>query len=296
MRAVVFPGQGSQFKSMGRDLFSRFPELVELADSSLGYSIADLCINDPDSKLGQTRYTQPAMYVVNALHFLASKETEDQAPDFVAGHSLGEYSALLAAEAFDFETGLRLVQKRANAMAEARNGGMAAVIGAEAADLRALLDRSDCAGLTIANRNTLLQNILSGPTEDLRRAEELIRDSGYTIVPLPVSCAFHSSAMSDAQAEFSEYLRTVEFNWLRTPVISNVEATPYSQSKIKSLLSLQITSPVRWLDTILYMRRNGASLIEEIGPGTVLRDMLAKIDRELKDAGQTNPAALAAAS
>lgn len=281
MRAVLFPGQGAQSKGMGGDLFQEFADITRIADTVLGYSIRDLCIDDPDNLLGQTQYTQPAVFVVNALSYMKSLQTEDQIPDYVAGHSLGEFSALLAAEAFDFETGLRLVKKRAESMAKAKNGGMAAVIGATQGDLEGLLADAGSSELAIANLNTLRQNILSGRREALDAVEETIQNAGHTFVQLPVSGAFHSPEMEDAKAEFAEYLRTVEFNWLRTPVISNAEALPYSQAKIKSLLTLQITSPVRWFDTIRYMQRNGVSRFDEIGPGSILKNMLAKIEREL---------------
>jgi malonyl CoA-acyl carrier protein transacylase len=285
MRAVIFPGQGSQFKGMGAELFAQFPEQVTIADRVLGYSIAELCTEDPRRELGQTAQTQPAVFVVNALSYLSVQAIEEQPPDYVAGHSLGEYNALLAAGAFDFETGLRLVQKRATLMAGATGGGMAAVIGIDAHDLAQLLAQAGYPRVEIANLNTRLQNILSGPREDLAAIEPHVQARGLNFVPLPVSGAFHSVAMKEAQAEFNEYLRAFEFDWLRIPVISNVEALPYSQAKIKSLLSLQITSPVRWFDTIAYLRRNGASVIDEVGPGSVLTKMLAKIDAEMRDAG-----------
>lgn len=282
MKAYIFPGQGAQFKGMGKDLFSEFPDHTKIADEILGYSIEELCIDDPQKRLGNTLYTQPAMFVVNALSYLKLKNLDEQLPDYVAGHSLGEYNALFAAECFSFEQGLRLVLKRASVMSEAKNGGMAAILGALPRDIQSLIEESGLNDIQIANMNTMKQNIVSGAIADLREFEKKVQQSDFTYIPLPVSGAFHSKYMEDSRKEFTEYLRHIEFNWLRIPVISNVEALPYSQAKIKTLLALQITSPVRWFESMQYLRGNGVHTIDEVGQGDMLTKMLSKIDVELK--------------
>jgi len=281
MKAFVFPGQGSQFKGMGGELFEEYVQHVQMADQILGYSIKQLCLDDPKKVLSQTQYTQPALFVVNALSYMKISENEDQQPDFLAGHSLGEYNALFAAGCFDFETGLRLVSKRAELMANAKNGSMSAVIGANRTDLQRVLQESSCNSLVIANLNTKYQNIVSGRNAELEEIEDVIRANNWSYVPLPVSGAFHSAEMENAKSEYNEYLRHIEFNWLQVPVISNVEALPYNQAKIKSILSLQLVSPVRWLDTILHLKTNGVTLFQEIGPGNVLSNLLNKIESEM---------------
>jgi len=281
MRAYLFSGQGSQHKGMGGELFERFPAMVDIADRVLGYSTREMCADNPENRLSQTQFTQPLVFLVDALKLEHFKEEGHQVPSFVAGHSLGEYAALLAAEAFDLETGLRLVQKRANAMAEIDNGGMAAVVGCPGDELADILAGAQCPDLVIANRNTALQNVVSGPIDQLDLLEPLVQDAGHSFVPLPVSGAFHSSMMGPAREVYTEALRSVEFNWLRTQVVSNVEARPYSQGKIKSLLSLQITEPVRWYDSIMYMKSMGVREFVEVGPGSVLTNMLKKIEQEI---------------
>ena len=163
MLAYLFPGQGSQKKGMGLSLFEHYPELVKEADAILGYSIEDLCLNDPDDLLKQTQYTQPALYVVNALSYLERIKEDGKEPDYVAGHSLGEYDALFAAGVFDFATGLKLAKRRGELMAEARNGGMAAVIGMKENEIRKVIEENELQQIDIANLNSPNQIVISGP-------------------------------------------------------------------------------------------------------------------------------------
>jgi len=280
MKAFIFPGQGSQFKGMGQELFHRYPEYSDVASNILGYSISELCVLDPNKQLNQTLYTQPALYVVNALSYLQIKEFDDQAPDIVAGHSLGEYNALLAAEVYSFERGLELVKERARLMAKAEGGGMAVILGVQAAEISELITESGLSDVELANLNTLEQNVVAGDKQQLAQFERLVQDSDCCFIPLPVSGAFHSKAMENAKREYLEHLKGVEFSWIRIPVVSNVEARPYQQSKIKTLLSGQITSSVRWRDSIKFMRSTGVGSIIEVGPGDVLTNMASKIDME----------------
>ncbi|MFD0427124.1 ACP S-malonyltransferase [Streptomyces zhihengii] len=168
MRCYVFPGQGTQKKGMGRSLFARFPDLLRRADQVLGYPVEELCRDNPDRRLSETAYAQPAIYVVNALHWSAAQEDLPPA-DFLAGHSLGEYSALFAAGAFDFETGLTLVQRRAELMGQISGGGMAAVVGLPEQVVEEILKRHDAAGVVIANYNAPEQVVLSGSHQELAR-------------------------------------------------------------------------------------------------------------------------------
>lgn len=293
-KSWVFPGQGSQAKGMGEDLWDAFPELVSQADEILGYSIKQLCLHDPEKQLNQTQYTQPALYVVNALSFYRQLRMEAP-PDFVAGHSLGEYSALLAAGAIDFQTGLRLVQKRGQLMSEACGGGMAAVLNLALPQLRAVLAEQGLDEIDIANYNTPSQIVVSGKQTDIHRLSEILNNQGTNIhlageisnasetvrcVPLPVSGAFHSRYMQTAQAAFAEYLQRITFAEPSIPVISNVTARPHSRESIADNLAKQITQQVNWVGSIRYLIGQGVSAFTEIGPGMVLTKLVAKIQAE----------------
>jgi trans-AT polyketide synthase/acyltransferase/oxidoreductase domain-containing protein len=287
--AWMFPGQGSQFKGMGRELFDQFPELVDKADAILGYSIRELCLEDPQERLGQTRFTQPAIFVVNALSYLLVRRREDVCPDYLLGHSLGELSALFAAGAFDFETGLRLVKRRGELMAAVEGGGMGAVLSFEHDALAELLRSNELGGIDIANLNAPGQIVIAGPKAQLERARALLEDRGAHYIPLNVSAPFHSRYMQGARAAFREELARAVFRELQVPVISNVYARPYEAGAAAAHLEEQITSPVRWSASVGYLVDRGVTRFEEIGPGKVLTNLVAKIRR-------ATPAKAAAAS
>lgn len=297
MIAYVFPGQGSQRKGMGGSLFEEFRELTDKASTVLGYSIRELCLDDPDGHLSDTRYAQPALYTVNALHYFKVTEETARHADYLAGHSLGEYNALLAAGAFDFETGLRLVQKRGELMGRAAGGGMAAVIGLAEETIRAILEEHAFHDLTIANYNSPSQLVISGPRADIDRAGLVFESAGARLyVPLRVSGAFHSPWMNDAGAEFAAFLTGFQYSPLTVPVISNVHARPYGPSELIENLVQQITRPVRWTESIRYLLARGKMEFEEIGPDRVLTGLIRAIRRESKDlpAGQASEAAFEA--
>ncbi|TVX92162.1 ACP S-malonyltransferase [Paenibacillus agilis] len=280
MKAYVFPGQGSQKRGMGEGLFDEYPDMTALADSILGYSIKELCVQDPNNLLGQTQYTQPALYVVNALHYLKAIAA-DGPPNIVAGHSLGEYNALCAAGAFDFETGLRLVQRRGVLMSQASGGGMAAVIGLDEDKLRQALEDHGLDQIDIANYNNLTQIVISGPQEDILQAQQVCEAAGARLViPLQVSGAFHSRMMTAAYNSFNAFLNEFSFGNLTIPVVSNVTARPYEQHQLKQHLANQITHSVRWTDTIRYLMGLGIEEYLEIGPGNVLTKLIASIRKE----------------
>ncbi|MFY2558571.1 ACP S-malonyltransferase [Corallococcus terminator] len=277
---VVFPGQGAQSRGMGAALFDKYPKLIRDADELLGYSIRSLCLEDPDKRLEDTSYTQPALYVVNALSYLQKQEL-GLTPTYAAGHSLGEYNALFAAGVFDFQTGLRLVQKRGQLMGRARGGGMAAVIGLSAAAVQQVLEREGLAGVDIANFNTPTQLVISGLKEDIARAEAPLKEAGSRhFVLLRVSAAFHSRYMVEAEQEFTSFLGAFRFAPPRFPVFSNVHALPYEVERIHETLAAQISRPVRWAEIVRRLLSLDGAEFEEVGPGNVLAGLLRKIRAE----------------
>ena len=279
MLAGVFPGQGSQAKGMGGALFQRFPSLTERADHILGYSLQDLCLRDERGCLNQTQYAQPALFVVSALSYLARDGA--QAPAFLAGHSLGEYAALFAAGCFDFETGLRLVQKRGELMGRANGGSMVAVLGVAVEQIQRLLLSCGLKNVDVANYNTPTQLVLSGLPEDISVATvEIERRSSAKCIPLRVSAPFHSRYMDSAASEFDEFLEGVPFADPRTPVIANVNAEPCGKGTVRQLLVQQIRRPVLWLETMRYLRAQGVTELEELGPGNVLSGLWRSVARE----------------
>lgn len=281
MKVYGFPGQGSQVKGMGADLFPRFPDLVATADAILGYSITDLCLNDPDGRLRQTRFTQPALFVVEALTFLARTADGAPPPDYLAGHSLGEYVALFAAGAFDFATGLDLVRQRADAMSRASGGGMAAVVGCDIGTVAGILADAGLTGLDIAGHNSPNQVVLAGPSPELERARPVFEGRKAGFFPLNVSAPFHSRYMADAGALFRKVLEKTSFQPLRYPVIANVDARPHRPETLREGLARQIVCTVQWVDTVRYLMAKGDVEFEEMGPGTVLTRTVAAVRKSL---------------
>lgn len=282
MVAYLFPGQGAQKKGMGKELFAQFPELTAQADALLGYSIRTLCVDDPQSQLEQTLYTQPALYVVNALSFLADRASGGPTPSFAAGHSLGEYVALFAAGMVDFATGLRLVQQRALLMSRARDGAMAAVIGLDAVAIRAALAGGGFTNVDLANLNSPSQIVISGARAEVLAARPVLEAVAgcRMVLPLAVSGAFHSRLMAQARSEFEGFLADFKFAAAAFPVISNVTARPYTPESAAALLASQITDPVNWIDSVRYLWGRGVTEFRECGPGKVLTGLVNKIQTE----------------
>lgn len=286
MLAFVFPGQGSQKKGMGQGLFDEVPEYTAVendVDAILGYSMRRLCLEDPQNRLKDTQFTQPALYVVNALHYYKAIASGTR-PAWVAGHSLGEYNALLAAGVFDFLTGLRLVQKRGELMSQAPSGGMGAVIGLDATSITNVLRDNNLTTIDVANFNTPLQTVISGPVDDIKRAGPLFEQSGaHMYIPLQVGAAFHSRYMAEASNAFADFLAPMSFAAPTIPVVANVTAQPYPRENvsegIKSLLVAHITSSVRWSDSVRFLMSQGVTQFTEIGPGTVLTRMIQHIQQ-----------------
>ncbi|MFI5752023.1 ACP S-malonyltransferase [Streptomyces sp. NPDC051644] len=277
MKVYGFPGQGSQQRGMGKELFARYPGETAIADRVLGYSIEELCVHDPERRLGRTEYTQPALYVVSVLTYLDRLAEDAEPADYLIGHSLGEYAALFAAGVFDFETGLRLVQRRGALMAEAGGGGMAAVVGCDEATVLRVLADSGIDELDLANYNAPDQFVLSGPAERVDAARAAFESAGVRAVRLNVSAPFHSRHMRDTAAEFARFLDGFTLRTPAVPVLANVDAQPYAPGAVKATLTAQIVSPVRWTDTVRRLMGHGDFEFVELGPGRVLTNLVAKI-------------------
>ena len=266
---------------MGGELFAKYPQLTATADEVLGYSIEELCNHDPNDELRLTQFTQPALFVVNALTYLDIMDNNQDPPQFLAGHSLGEYNALFAAEVFDFEAGLKLVQRRGQLMGQAEGGAMAAVIGMNIDKVAGLLAEHGLNGVDIANLNTPEQIVISGLKADLDRAKGIFQEAGVKLyAPLKVSAAFHSRYMAKAEAAFASFLNQFSFQAPSIPVISNMEARTYSQSKVAKTLAGQITHPVKWVESIRYLMGKEVDEFVEVGPGKVLTKLVRIIRQQ----------------
>ncbi len=277
MIAYVFPGQGSQRPGMGAGLFEKFPRLTAMADQILGYSIERLCLESEPMKLAQTEYTQPAIYVVSCLDYLRKVSETGRRPDFIAGHSLGEYAALFAAGAYDFITGLKLVQARSRATRNAPDGGMAAVIGMAQAAAQRLIDESpELDGLDIANDNSPIQLVLSGPGRAIAAAEAAFERAGAKFIPLPITGPFHSRHMHRARMEFEAAIARFRFHQPLVPVIANSDVRPLDANRIAAHLGRQITHGVRWTETVRYLLSEGVTEFCEIGGTEILGKLVAQ--------------------
>lgn len=287
MKAFVFPGQGAQFSGMGKELFdssSLAHELFEKANAILGFRITDIMFNGTDDELRQTRVTQPAVFLHSVISALCLGD--DFAPAMVAGHSLGEFSALVAAGALSFEDGLTLVAARATAMQKAcelQPSTMAAIIGLDDAAIEQVCQAVNAEGLTVvaANYNCPGQVVISGTMDGISQACEQLKAAGAKrALPLSVSGAFHSPLMEPARVELEAAISATTFNTPRCPIYQNVDALPHTDpDDIKANLVKQLTSPVRWTQSVLNMVADGADEFVECGPGTVLTGLIKKIRR-----------------
>lgn len=284
-KAYIFPGQGSQFPGMAKELYENNPtahEMLEKANEILGFRITDIMFNGTAEELKQTNVTQPAIFLHSVV---LAKCLPDFAPDMVAGHSLGEFSALVAAGAMDFEEGLKLVSIRAQAMQKAcemNPGAMAAVIRLPAEKIEEI-----CAGIEEgivvgANYNCDDQIVISGETAAVEAACIKLKEAGARrALPLPVGGAFHSPLMEPARAELAEGIEKAVFHTPVCPVYQNVTAQPSTDpTEIKANLLAQLTSPVRWTQSVRNMIADGADTFIELGPGQVLQGLVSKIATE----------------
>ena len=266
---------------MGAVLFDRFPDWTADADTILGYSIREVCADDPRGELGLTQFTQPALFCVNAMTYRARVEDGAPPPAFVAGHSLGEYNALVAAGVFDFRTGLTMVKRRGALMGQVSGGGMAAVIGMEPGRIQEILQATEAGRrLDVANFNSFEQTVIAGPTDAIAAVKPPFEEAGVrAFIPLKVSAPFHSRYMREPQAEFSRFLEAFTFAPPVIPVVANATAVPYEATQVRETLASQIGSAVRWLDSILFLLDQGVTDFEEVGPGSVLTKLVAQIKK-----------------
>ena len=289
MKAYIFPGQGAQFPGMGLDLYensSQAQELFETANDILGFSITDIMFEGSAEDLKQTRVTQPAIFLHSVILSRVLGDTFN--PDMVAGHSLGEFSALVANGSLSFEDGLSLVAQRATAMQKAcemRPGTMAAVLGLDDDIVEKVCAMTE-GTVVAANYNCPGQLVISGELNAVERACETLKAEGARrALMLPVGGAFHSPLMEPAREELAEAIQNTKFNTPNCPIYQNVNAAAVTdQHEIQANLIAQLTAPVRWTQSVQAMINDGASHFTEVGPGKVLQGLVKKIDREAETA------------
>jgi [acyl-carrier-protein] S-malonyltransferase len=287
MKAFIFPGQGAQFSGMGKDLYEGFPmaqELFEQANDILGFSITDIMFEGTAEDLRQTRVTQPAIFLHSVI--LSKVLGKSFAPDMVAGHSLGEFSALVSNGTLSFKDGLKLVSQRAEAMqkaCEAKPGTMAAVLGLEDAIVESIC--ADIPGVVVpANYNCPGQLVISGEVDAVNLACEKLKEAGARrALVLPVGGAFHSPLMQPAREELAMAIEKTTFSKPICPVYQNVTTTAVTDTEeIKKNLIAQLTAPVKWTQSVRQMITDGAGEFIEVGPGKVLQGLVRKIDAEIE--------------
>ena len=288
--AFIFPGQGSQYVGMGRELFENFSvakKIFEEADDTLHFSVSALCFKGPEEALKLTENTQPAVLTTSVAALKVLRAEKGVAPQFAAGHSLGEYSALVASEALAFSQAVKIVRLRGKFMQEAvpvGEGAMAAVLGMEREQVERLCEEiSSGEVLTPANFNSPGQIVIAGHSKAVERAIERVKQEGKKAVLLPVSAPFHSSLMKPAGERLEKALEEISVSDLKIPVVTNVEAEPNTSiDRVKGLLVAQVSSPVRWEESMRKLIEKGVEQVLEIGPGKVLSGLMKRIDSRVE--------------
>ena len=284
--AFLFPGQGAQSVGMGKDLYENFAaakSVYDTADSTLGKSISTICFEGPEEDLKQTVNTQPSIVTTSIAALEALKSELNITPDFVAGHSLGEYCAMYTAGVMSLETTLKAIQKRADLMGATKGGSMAAVLNATDEQLKAGLEEGSKVGyVDVANYNSPVQVVITGDSDAVKATSDYLLANGVRrVVPLAVSGAFHSKYMENAGKEFASFVSELELNDAKMPVITNVDAAETLKADdFKSKMPKQISSSVHWTQTIQKMVEEGVDTFVEIGPGKVLAGLNKKIAPE----------------
>lgn len=283
--ACLFPGQGSQSVGMGRDLFENFAtakKTFEQIDKFAGRSLSKLCFEGPEEELKRTINTQPTILAASIVAWHCYQEMHGPMPHYVAGHSLGEFTALYASQALSLETAIRLVDKRSRLMEECPAGAMSAVIGMKVERLDEICKQTSARGpvVVVANFNTREQIVISGDPAAVKEAGAAAREEGAKVIPLPVGGAFHSPLMKDAAAEFEQLLAQSKFEDARFDTVQNYSARQARKAdELKTNLSRQMSSSVRWCESVEFMLSEGVTTFIEIGPGKALTGMVKKIDR-----------------
>lgn len=293
MHSILFPGQGSQYVGMGQDLYDKYDlvkKIYHRVDKTLGYSLSDIILNGPESKLKMTENTQPAIMTIGVSIFSLLKQEFNfkfEKTKFFAGHSLGEYTALVCANSLSIETAASLLHKRGKFMQAAvapENGGMLAVLGISAKEVSEEIKSIENIGVCeIANDNCPGQIVVSGDKNSINSFSEKLKKRSIRIIPLPVSAPFHCSLMNSAAERMSFEIHKAQFQTPNIPIISNVNAKKENNvNRIKNLLIEQITARVRWRESVEYMIGEGVNNFLEIGPGKVLSGLVKRISKNVK--------------
>jgi [acyl-carrier-protein] S-malonyltransferase len=292
--AFLFPGQGSQKPGMGKDIAEKYKSAMDIfnkANDTLGFDLKDLCFNGPADKLKDTSITQPALFTTSAAILQAVREETNLKPDYVAGHSLGEYTAYYAAGYISFEEGLKAVRRRGELMRDADPNGigtMYAILKLEDDQVKEICEKASSEGVIVpANFNSPGQVVISGEKKALKASKDLFKEVKGRVMPLPVGGAFHSPLMKPANEELAKYLKSESFNINPTEVkvVSNVYADMVSSDDIEKSLIEQLLSPVRWTDSMKKLISFGVDMFVEIGSGNTLQGLMKKIDRKANIVG-----------
>lgn len=306
--AFLFPGQGSQSPGMGKDLAEKFPvarQVFEEVDDALGFELSRLCFEGPAEDLQLTENTQPAILAVSVAAFRTLESTGAPAPAFVAGHSLGEYSALVAAGVLGLSDAVRTVRARGRYMQEAvpvGTGAMAAVLGAELTDVERICQEARACErgeevCSVANINSPNQAVIAGNTAAVERAVELLKGVAKRVMKLNVSAPFHCALMKPAQDRLAPDLERLTFNEPKFPVITNVDArVTTAPAELRDALVRQVSAPVRWLESLQVLMANGVETTVEVGPGKVLSGLMRQTNRDVKSLNVEDAASLEAAT